>query len=209
MIALINGSPKFEGSSSELLLDRFEKIESENSAEFRKIHFAKGDVSNADIEVLKACDTWAFFFPLYVDAVPGHLVECLLKLQDSVKEKKNIYPIVCMGFFEPVQTRHALAVIENFCEKCGFNYGGGLGIGGAGAFGGMKGIPLFKGPLMDIDKALWELRENILRKKTEENKYAELKFPRFLYKLAGEMNWKKTIKQNGGKSKDLGKRISI
>lgn len=207
MTALINGSPKAEGSSSEILVSRFEKIETGNPDEIKKIHLGKCEVSSEDMEILKACDTWVFFFPLYVDALPGHLVDCLLQIEKAVKEPKKVYAVVCMGFFEGIQTRHALSVMENFCLKSGFKYCGGIGVGGAGAFGGMKGIPLYKGPLIEIDMGLKELRENAWQGKTAENIFVGLKFPRFLYRLAGESNWKKVIKENGGKAKDLGRKI--
>lgn len=209
MIALINGSPKYENSSSEILLNRFEKIKTNNSNEIQKIHLVKNEVSLEDMELLKSCDTWVFFFPLYVDAIPGHLIECLLQIEEAVIAPKNIYAVVCMGFFEGIQTRNALSVIENFCIKCGFNYCGGIGVGGAGAFGGMKAIPLYKGPLVDIDLSLQKLKDNAEQSLDAENTFVELKFPKFLYRLAGEGNWKQVIKQNGGKTKDLNKRIKL
>lgn len=41
MIALINGSPKYENSSSKILLNRFENIQTNNPKEIQKIHLLK------------------------------------------------------------------------------------------------------------------------------------------------------------------------
>ena len=39
----------------------------------------------------------------------------------------------------------------------------------------------------------------------QEDRYVSVAFPRFLYKMAGQMGWRQMIKANGGKAKDLGR----
>ena len=41
----------------------------------------------------------------------------------------------------------------------------------------------------------------------QENNYISVGMPRFLYKMAAQMGWRQAIKANGGKVRDLGKRL--
>lgn len=42
-----------------------------------------------------------------------------------------------------------------------------------------------------------------------ENIFIEPNFPRFAYKLAGEMNWRKAIRASGLRRKDLFEKINV
>ena len=63
------------------------------------------------------------------------------------------------------------------------------------------------GPKAAIDKAVAKLSDIIIKGEIQKNNYVSLAFPRFLYKIVGQMRWRKLIKANGGKAKDLGKNI--
>ena len=52
-----------------------------------------------------------------------------------------------------------------------------------------------------------QLADRIVKKEGEANKYATVAFPRFIYKIAAQNSWRKMIKANGGKKKDLAKRL--
>lgn len=62
------------------------------------------------------------------------------------------------------------------------------------------------GPKAAIDKAVAKLSDIIIKGEIQKNNYVSLAFPRFLYKIVGQMRWRKLIKANGGKAKDLGKK---
>ena len=64
-----------------------------------------------------------------------------------------------------------------------------------------------KGPKAPVDKALGGIVDKILQHETKENIYVSVAFPRFLYKMGAQIGWRQMIKANGGKAKDLGKRL--
>ena len=99
-----------------------------------------------------------------------------------------------------------MQLLQNWCEKTGFLWSGGIGVGGGGGLAMMPKMQPGQGPKAPIDKALGSLSEVILKKDAQDNKYVSVAFPRFLYKLGAHMGWRQMIKANGGKTKDL-KRI--
>lgn len=210
MIAVINGSPKKTGSASQVLIDRMLSYEPVINDEFIQVQLHACSVTEDQLSVLSAAGTWIFIFPLYVDSVPGHFLECLHQLSAlKVPQGKKVYAVTPMGFFEGEQTRWALRVISNFCNKTGAQYCGGLGVGGTGAFDMMKNIPVFKGPMIEIDTSLLALRENAVKCADNGDVFTTIKFPRIAYFFAGQGMWRKTIKANGLKTKDLNRRITL
>ena len=146
-------------------------------------------------------------FPLYVDGVPSHLLRCLLKLEESfnkIKEKDiKVYALVNCGFYEGKQNKLAIEIIENWCEKCGLKWGQGLGIGAGPLLHSVKSGPAEHGPKKNLGKALNIISNNILNKISDNNLFITANFPRFAYKFAAEMGWKKSIKANKLRVKDL------
>ena len=118
-----------------------------------------------------------------------------------------IYGIVNCGFYEGVQAEYAIDVLQNWCVKTGFTWGAGVGIGGGGASVQITGSKPGQGPRAPIDHALEDLAEKILRRQTDEKRYANIGFPRFVYKLGAQLGWRMEIKANGGKTKDLNRRL--
>ena len=116
---------------------------------------------------------------------------------------RTVYAIVNCGFYEGEQAALALKILENWCAKAGFVWGGGLGMGGGGAIPTLAATE--KGPMVPICRALAGLGERIARGEGGENQYCTVAFPRFLYRLAGQMGWRQGIRQNGGRAKDLGR----
>ena len=159
------------------------------------------------IEELAKMDVWIFAYPLYVDGIPGHLLSCLIQLEEAQLQNLgiHIYGIVNCGFYEGMQAEFALKLLQNWCLKTGFIWSGGIGIGGGG---GLAMMPKFEpgyGPKAPIDKALRSLSDMVLRKEVQNNKYVSVAFPRFLYKMCAQIAWRQMIKANGGKIRDLGK----
>lgn len=205
-IALINGSPKMNQSTSATLLEELQLSISE-TAEVTETALHTSDISEDVWEKLKSADVWVFSYPLYVDGIPGHLLSCLLQLEKAKWQEKEIrvYGIVNCGFYEGIQTKFALTLLKNWCEKCGFLYAGGIGVGGGECFAQMPKVQGGHGPRAPIEKALQAMAVSILQQETQENRYVSVAFPRFLYRMAAQMGWRQWIKANGGKAKDLGK----
>ncbi len=205
-IALINGSPKANSSSSSMLLADLKGYLGEH-AEAVNLGFHSAAISEKAIEELSGADAWVFAYPLYVDGIPGHLLSCLIQLEEACLPNRqiHIYGIVNCGFYEGIQTKSALQLLRNWSDKAGLIWSGGVGVGGGGGLAMMPKTESGHGPKAPIDKALADLSDLILEKKVQENNYVSIAFPRFLYKMGAQIGWRQMIKVNGGKSKDLGK----
>lgn len=205
-IALIDGSPKVNNSASSVLLEDLKGYWSED-AEVVNLGFHSAAVSKEVIAELSRSDAWVFAFPLYIDGIPGHLLSCLIQLEEAQIQNRpiHIYGIVNCGFYEGIQTKLALKLLQNWSIKAGFIWSGGIGVGGGGGLAMMPKVEPGHGPKAPIDKALAAFSDIILQKKVQENSYVSVAFPRFLYKMSAQMGWRQMIKANGGKSKDLGK----
>ena len=205
-IALINGSPKIHHSASCILLEELklrisEKIQVADAA----LHTSA--VSEDVWQTLKSAEVWVFAYPLYVDGIPGHLLSCLMQLEQMHRGREiRVYGIVNCGFYEGIQAEYALKLLQNWCAKNGFLYGGGIGVGGGGGFARMPKVQGGHGPRAPIENALQELADRLLQQETQENQYVSVAFPRFLYRMAAQMGWRQMIKANGGRAGDLSKK---
>ena len=203
-IALINGSPKVNNSASGTLLEDIKMYLGEHS-ELVEFGFHSPVISSETIEALTVSDAWIFAFPLYVDGIPGQLLSCLIQLEEARIQNPQIrvYGVVNCGFYEGIQAELALQLLQNWCEKSGFLWSGGIGVGGGGGLAMMPKLEPGQGPKAPIDKVLESLSEIILKKEAQDNKYVSVAFPRFLYKLGAQIGWRQMIKANGGKTRDL------
>lgn len=205
-IALINGSPKVTGSASGALLEDVKGYVGEQ-AEVVEFGMHSPILSEEEIEELAKADSWVFACPLYVDGVPGHLLSCMVQLEEALTKREiSVYGIVNCGFYEGIQAEFALDILRNWSLKTGLIWSGGIGIGGGGGLAMMPKMEPGRGPKAPIDKALMELSEVILKKEKQENKYVSIGFPRSMYKMGAHMGWRKMIKENGGTEKDLARR---
>lgn len=205
-IALINGSPKVKNSASECVLQALKSILPDDH-EIIEFQFRVPKPSNLDLAQIAECNVLVFAFPLYVDGLPSHLINCLYQMETFFKTKPTkkitVYSIVNSGFYEGHQNDIALEIMKNWCEKVKLNWGQGIGIGGGGMLPMLVGLPDGKGPKKNLAKALNTIASSIITSTTAENVFISPNFPRFAYKLAAEMGWRQQVKANGLKAKDL------
>lgn len=203
-IALINGSPKGKNSASHTLLEDVKEYLGQR-ADVATYLCNTPVISQENIEKLVQADAWVFAYPLYVDGIPGHLLSCLSLLEQARIQKPQIcvYGIVNCGFYEGEQADLALKILQNWCKKTGFAWGGGIGVGGGGGLDMMPRMESGKGPKAPIEKSMEELANAILKKKTRDNEYVSVAMPRFLYQMGAQMGWRQQIRANGGKVRDL------
>ena len=74
-----------------------------------------------------------FSLPLYVDAVPSHVLRFMERMEAYCKEKGLRLSVYCLannGFIEGRQNEPLMQVFENFCARAGLGWGGGVGVGG-------------------------------------------------------------------------------
>ena len=207
-ITLINASPKMNNSTSGSFLNMF-KSNFENTADVVEMNLRIPMLTEEQKTILSNSDKIVFAFPLYVDGIPGHLLSCLVEMEQKklVKSGSFVYGIVNCGFYEGIQTETALRVLENWCDKVGVLWGGGLGIGGGGAMAYMPETLGTNGPMATIGKEIKTLAEHLKAGYIGENHYAQLAIPRFFYKLGGEMGWRNMARTNGLTKSDLDRKL--
>ena len=192
-IAVINGSPKAEGSVSGLLINQIEEILGTQTIVYQaKKLIQQEGVSDTLSDILKN-ETLLIVFPLYVDSLPAPLIKLLTMIEhEAVTANENlpiVYAICNCGFYEAEHTRLALNMVENFAIRTGLSWGYGIGIGGGGMILSQS-ENMAKGPVADVYTALQELGLIIKEGNSKrENVFVMPKIPRFLYKLGGNMGW--------------------
>lgn len=207
--AIINASPKIKNSNCALVLNDF-KYYLGDKCELIECKLSFNTDYDEVFDTIKQADAWVFAFPLYVDNMPSHLLKFLEWLNDSKPDisNKHVYAITNCGFYEGIQAKCAINIVHYWCDKTGNIYGGSVGVGGGEAFDALKSVPVGYGPKASIDKALNNLSNAVLNQTTTDDRFENLNYPRFLYKLGATGRWKKLIRKNGGKVKDLGRKLS-
>lgn len=214
-ILFINGSPRGTKSNSlQILKDIALVLKEENGIQEKPDILTLSRKIPKDpqlvLEKMSNQDILIFSLPLYVDALPGHLTWWLdqffsyLAKANTVKTIR-VYGIVNCGFPEAEQNADALEILKIFCMKTGLNWRFGVGIGMGEPYRGMAGIPLKSGFKKDIYKAYKTIASDILSESNEGHKhlFVKVRFPGFLYKIMGTLGWKKQIRKNGLKPRDL------
>lgn len=208
-ITLINGSPKMKNSASGILLDELKSLRSGDCITEYSFHTPMLP-SEMNLAEFAQQDAAVFAFPLYVDGIPSHLLNCLCQLEKYFKANPSnltVYAIVNCGFFEGDQNRYALEILRNWCAKSGLKWGQGVGIGGGGMLPSLKSIPAGKGPRKNFSSAIGQLSEHITIGTCAEDIYVVPNIPRSALKMGAEVGWRQAIKANGLSEKDLSRKL--
>lgn len=206
-IALINASPRGKISTSCRLLKEVKALLPENF-DFEEIQANKDKLTEQQCESMIASDIWIFANPLYIDSLPGHLLAVLEQVHAVCDKNQNknhkVYALINCGFYEADHNKPAVHVYQNWCKRTGLEWCGAVGIGGGGAVGFMpEEMPFNAGPLKPIFNALVKISGCIENGFAMENTYVSFGLPRFLYIKCAHYGWRKAIKENGKKTKDL------
>lgn len=208
-IALINGSPKGERSASRVLLDFVGQGLEQKQYELEHFTLNTPSIDPTISEAIAESSILLIAFPLYVDGVPSHMLRWLLELERVYRDRKAkplVYAIVNCGFYEAEQTIVALQILRNWCAKAGLTWAQGMGIGAGGVFVGLRNVPPGRWPFLALGKAINTLTVNIQSQAAAPDIFASPDFPRFSYKIVAEFGWRRSIKRNGLKLRDLGAR---
>lgn len=217
-ITAINGSPKGDVSNSREVISILASmlppetewtIVSRIAAQTSPETYAFGDVRDSDVLIIA--------FPLFVDGIPASLMRFLAAYENYCRAQKNSTPLqrvfaVCnCGFYEGVQNELALEMVAHFCASAGLLWCGGVGIGTGEMILGMKDVSPDIGIRKPVTTAFRALAQAISEKdgRLKSNVYAQHGLPWILYKIAGEMGWRKMLKKSGLSRKTLGARPLI
>ena len=159
---MIDGSPKVSKSNSEYFLNILSDfIESKDIVKYKLSK--KVDYEDI-IKEINTIDTLVFAFPLYVDSLPSHVLEFLIMLEENFKDNLkgvNVYVIANCGFYEGKQNKIALNIMKCWCKKMNIKWAQGIGIGAGEMMGGLRNVPMGKGPNTNLGLALDNLAKNI------------------------------------------------
>lgn len=208
-IMMIDGSPKVSKSNSEYFLNILSDfIESKDIVKYKLSK--KVDYEDI-IKEINTIDTLVFAFPLYVDSLPSHVLEFLIMLEENFKDNLkgvNVYVIANCGFYEGKQNKIVLNIMKCWCKKMNIKWAQGIGIGDGEMMGGLRNVPMGKGPNTNLGLALDNLAKNINENKSGDDIFTTPSmFPRFAFRLAANRFWISKANRNGLKKRDLNKCI--
>lgn len=208
-IMMIDGSPKVSKSNSEYFLNILSDfIESKDIVKYKLSK--KVDYEDI-IKEINTIDTLVFAFPLYVDSLPSHVLEFLIMLEENFKDNLkgvNVYVIANCGFYEGKQNKIVLNIMKCWCKKMNIKWAQGIGIGDGEMMGGLRNVPMGKGPNTNLGLALDNLAKNINENKSGDDIFTTPSmFPRFAFRFAANRFWISKANRNGLKKRDLNKCI--
>ncbi len=200
-LVYINGSPKTKDSTSALLINQMEKILGTSANIYQAVNLIRGNDFTLLMEEIEQADAIVIAFPLYVDSVPAPLIKLFSMIEEAIKAsnitRTIVYAICNCGFHEAEHTTIALEIVENFVHRSGFAWGYGIGIGGGGIVATQK-KDMAKGIAKNVYFTLQDMSNAIQSGNCRErNVFVTPKFPRFLYKLTGDISWKMMARKNG------------
>ena len=202
---LLVGSPHGDKSTSEslgnYLLAQLEarKFATEKVYIHSSVNSEKGRA--ALLAATEAADLVILAFPLYIDSLPAPVTRALELIHDHRRQSKatRFLAMTNCGFPEARQCQTALLICRVFARQCGFEWAGGLALGGGGA---ISGKPLAKagGKTKGVRKAL-ELAGAALAEgqpvpQAAVDLMAKPLMPTWLYLVAANLGWHLQARKN-------------
>lgn len=206
-IAMINGSPKPTGSNSGILLGMLEPLIADGN-ELHTYTPNKRPLTPEEYSGLCRMDVLVLAFPLYYDGIPSHLFQLLVTLEGYLKTEceRDIYVYALMnnGFYEGQQNHIAVEILKNWCARTGVHFGQAIGQGAGEMLGSLGKVPLGRGPLKNLGRAMHSLAGSIQSRSSGESQLFSPNFPRFAWKWSATHSFfRATARKNGLKPKDL------
>lgn len=208
LYVILVGSPKKQSSATSSIASFLQK-EFDKKAIRTKIINIHTALSSKEkelslLEGLKDADTIIFATPLYVDCLPGKVIQCL-ELLSSKKDtlfqsaKPKLAAISVCGFPESSHNQTALSIYKIFAKEIGFQWLGGLGIGMGEAIKELE-EPKYAFITKTVMKALTISAENLsLNKSIPEEAQKMLASPMMPAKAfiwIADKYWKKLAREN-------------
>ena len=197
MILMVNCSYKASDSNTQFFL---ELLKEKLDGEIRIVPLKKvlsGGFADF-LGELEAAEAFVIGAPLYVDGLPAQavkLLELLLEGDKAPLDRKPVYVVSNLGFYEGEQICNLFDIVRNWCTRMGMTYGGGIAVGAGPMIRATKGLPLHQ----DIEKGLHRLADHIRSGEAMGNYYAKTVIPRSVYLQAAHMSFRKTLKKNGNR----------
>ncbi|MGL4798703.1 MAG: NAD(P)H-dependent oxidoreductase [Cellulosilyticaceae bacterium] len=204
-IAFINGSPRAKGSLSSWFIEYLSPSKSDvECVEYNTLKLHRQPDLTSTFDGILDCDALVVVTPLYVDSLPSHLLEFLKKLENYTQSLSNpptliLYGVLNCGFIEGHQNRIAIRILENYAVRMGWQFGGGIGIGGGEMFKGLKNsVPRQAKIICPIYEALDALSHAVYTSTplSSSPHFVSPKFPKFAFVCMGSLGWLSSLKPN-------------
>ncbi len=197
-ILLLCGSPRPKGSNSLYLLQALQARLGEGHA-ITLVQAADWNpgAREAVLQAVWDSDRIVLAFPLYVDGIPSNLLGVLRAVEEQAPGRRAaglVYAVVNNGFYEAEQNITAIEMVWNWCRRCGLPQGRALAVG-AGEMA--QAAPLGRGPGVNLGRAMDAFAQDVKQGNIGGTRLVEPNFPRFLYKQAAHMGWRRKAKGNG------------
>lgn len=200
------GSPKQEPSTSEslgtYLIGKLQNKGFEPQTLFLHRSFKTYDRTRELLEAVNAADLIIIAFPLYIDCLPYLVIKMMEMIAQNRTGKKTsvsqrLVGIVNNGFPEPHQNDTAIAICMQFAKEAGFDWAGGLKLGGGEAING-KSLDNVNGMarhvIKSLDMAAAALCSGACVPKEAEDLMAKKFLPNWLFLWLGKMRWNRMAK---------------
>lgn len=157
------------------------------------------------LEAVRANDLVVASFPLYVDCLPAPLIRVLEAIGEDARARpytrtKWFLALVNCGFPESVHTRTAIAICRCFSAETGFEWLGGLGLGGGEA---LAGRPLTQAGFLtrNVRKSLDLAADAVARGREVPERAKELMerplVRPWIYRWIGDFGWRREARKRG------------
>ncbi len=207
-VLLLHGSAKGTKSSSASLGDYIMSRLPDEGIEKETQHIAKAlrsdDRWDKLVSTVDGADTVILSFPLDWDGLPSHVVRALERLHEHRKSSPQSKPqrfvaIVNNGFPEPWHNEVSLRICRRFADEVGFEWGGGLNVGGGAAING-RPMEESGGMTAKLRKALDLAAEPIGRgepvPREIEEQVAQQLYPAWITTTFGGVGWRHQARKN-------------
>ena len=129
---IINGSPNGKRGNTEILCREFIK----GMQVPAEVIYVTEDNASAIAEYMRGFTHWLFFFPLYVNAMPGIVKRLFEQLQPDAERAVGYF--IQSGFEEAAQSDYLIDILKYFNQRMGYQD---LGIVIAGGMSGVRYMP--------------------------------------------------------------------
>ena len=206
--ALLVGSPKGPNSTSNslgtFLLEKLQEKGIATQKTYLCQNLGSEEKKAKLLKLVDQSDLIILAFPLYVDCLHTTAIETLELIAEHEKSKrqkstKSFVAIANSGFPEAIHNSKALEVCRLFAKQVGFEWAGGLAMGGGGMISGQP-LTEMGGQVRNQTKALAIAAEALANgepiPESAVVSMSKLGFPKLIYTWMGNRNWKQQAKKN-------------
>ena len=210
---MLVGSAKRPRSNSESLGSYLCQRLAERGFETETLRLYRALRSEEGIEALLAAsdraDVVVLATPLYVDSLPSLVIRALELIAahrqgGAAPQAQRLVALLNCGFPEAEHNDTALAICRQFAHEAGFEWAGGLALGGGEAIGG-RPLAELGGMMRHAVQALDLAAEAIAADRPlpvdAVEKMAKPFIPAWAYTLMGGFGWRRQAKKHGAQKK--------